>query len=248
MSDFPVTIEGKIYQDRDQLVAVMQEWGSARTRRHPGDRISADRWNDAMAKDPAIAPAVAEAAAQLLASSADAGVLEMVAHLVLPVASVELYKALLDRLEGKGAPLPAGRGLSYGSLAAELYHRLVEWRPKDQPSLSGRARTLLQTGAFPRAQVAFAALDGENVDEVISALRRTPDLDMEPFLAVLAVSQAIRNAPERAPEVAKALADIKTSPALRELVGREIARILPAWHAEHGGDLRAAMGLSSANI
>lgn len=245
MNNFPVTIEGKVFASRDRLAAVMREWGSARTRRHRGDRHPADRWNDAMSKDPAVAPAVAEAAAELLRTSGDAGVLELVAHLFFPLASVDLYQALLGRLEGKALPLPAGHGLRYGSLAAELYHRLVEWLPPGQPSLADRARALLRTGPFPRAQVAFAARDGESVDELIGALRRTSDLDVEPFLAVLAVAQAIRHTPQRVVEIAKVLAEIKTSAAVRELVGSEVARILPAWHGQFGGKLHEALGLSA---
>ncbi len=246
MSNFPVTIDGKEYANREKLASVMQVWGSARTRRHPGDRSSADRWNEAMSKDPSVAPAVAEAAAELLRTSGDAGVLELVAHLFFPIASVELYQALLERIEGRYAPLPAGKGLRYGSLAAEFYHRLVEWLPPDQPSLAARAWERLRTGPFPRAQVAFAARDGKSVDELIEALRRTSDLDAEPFLAVLAVEQAVRHNPERAAEIAGVLAEIKTSSALRELVGREVARTLPAWHGQFGGNLRAALGLAAA--
>jgi hypothetical protein len=246
MNNFPVTIDGKVFASRDVLAAVMRDWGSAGMRRHPGDRHPADRWNDAMSKDPAVAPAVAEAAAELLRTSSDGGVIELVAHLFFPVESAELYQALLDRLEGKGPPMPAGDSLRYGSLAAELYHRLVEWLPPGQPSLADRARALLRTGPFPRAQVAFAARDGESIDELIAALRRTPDLDAEPFLAVLAVAQAIRHAPQRVEEVAHVLAEIKTPPAVRELVGREIARTLPAWHGQFGGKLSEALGLAAA--
>jgi hypothetical protein len=246
MSNFPVTIEGKVFASSDELAAVMQSWGSARARRHRGDRHSADRWNDAMSKDPAAAPAVAEAAAGLLRTSADSGVLELVAHLFFPLASEDLFQALLDRLEGKGPALPAGRGLRHGTLAAEFHHRLTEWLPPGRPNLAERSRTLLRTAPFPRAQVAFAARDGESVDELIAALRRTPDLDVEPFLAVMAIAQAIRHTPQRAVEIAQVLADTKTSPALRELVGREIARTLPDWHGEFGGKLREALGLSVA--
>lgn len=246
MNNFPVTIGGKVYADREALVAAMRAWGAARTRRNPADRTPADRWNDAMVKDPAIAPAVAEAAAELLKTSGDAGVLELVAHLFFPIASIELYRALLDRLEGNGPSLPAGRGIQHGTLAGELHHRLVEWLPAAQPALVDRARAILRTSPFPRAQVAFAAEDGESVDDLVGALRRTPDLEVEPFLAVLALSQVIRHAPQRAMEVAGVLSEIRTPPALRELVGREIARRLPAWHRQFGNNLHAALGLPAA--
>jgi hypothetical protein len=246
MSNFPVTIEGKLFASREDLEEVMRDWGSARRRRHPGDVHPADRWNDSMSKDPSVAPAVAEAAAGLLRTSSDPNVVELVAHLSLPIVSSELYEALLDRLEGDGPALPEGHGARYGTLSAELHHRLAEWLPPAQPALADRARTLLRTRPFPRAHVAFAARDGESVDELIQALRRTSDLDVEPFLAVLATAQAIRHAPQRAVEIARVLAEIRTSPALRELVGREIARILPAWHGQFGGTLREALGLSTA--
>jgi hypothetical protein len=247
MTDFPVTIDGKTYADRDRLAAVMRDWGSARHRRHPADRHPADRWNDAMSRNPAVAPAVAEAAAELLRTSDDAGVLELIAHLFFPRTSVELYEALLDRLEGKGTPLPAGRSLRHGSLTAELHHRLVEWLPPGQAAHTDRARALLRKSPFSRAQVAFAAREGESIDELIGALRRTSDLEAEPFLAVLAVGQAIRHAPQRAAEIAKVLSELQTSPALRELVVREIARTLPAWHGKFGGTLREALGLSASS-
>jgi hypothetical protein len=246
MSNFPVTIEGKVYAGRDELAEVMRDWGSARRRRHPGDVHPADRWNDAMSKDPAIAPAVAEAAASLLATSSDPGVVELVAHLSFPIASDELFQALLDRLEGKGPALPAGHGLRYGSLDAELHHRLSEWLPPGQTSLADRARTLLRNRPFPRAHVAFLAREGESVDELIEALRRTSDIEVEPYLAVLAIAQAVRNAPQRAVEIARVLSEIRTPPAVRELVGREIARTLPDWHGQFGGKFREALGLSRA--
>ncbi len=123
---------------------------------------------------------------------------------------------------------------------------MAEWLPPGQTSRADRARTLLQTRPFPRAHVAFLAREGESVDELIEALRRTSDLEVEPFLAVLAVAQAVRHVPQRAVEIAGVLSEIRTSPALRELVGREIARVVPEWHAQFGGALRDALRLKAS--
>jgi hypothetical protein len=170
-------------------------------------------------------------------------VLELIAHLALPIPSTDLYEALLERLEERSLPLPAGQGLRYGSLAAEFYNLLTEWLPPQHPALAERAKTLLKTGPFPRAHLAFAAHEGESVDELVAALRRTPDLDVDPYLAVFALTQAIQRAPQRAVEVAKILSEVKTSQELRELVSRETARICPDWHGQFGTGLRDALGL-----
>lgn len=244
MSEFPVTIEGHVFENRDALVEELRTWGHARARRHRGDRHSADRFNHAVGASSPAAPALAAAAAELLRTSSDPGVLELIAHLTLPGTSVELYEALLDRLEGKGPPLPTGHGLRHGSLAAELHFLLSEWLPATSPELARRGRKLLRASKHGRSHLAFACRNLDGVDEMTAALAHVSDLETDPYLAVYALAQAVEHHPARALELARAIGKRGISSELRELVSRELARVRPSWFAQHGTELHFALGFS----
>lgn len=242
MSDFPVTIDGKLYEDVQELAAEMESWGAARRTRHRGDRHSADRFNEA-ATDPERCGAVAAAAAVLLKTTEDPGVAELVAHLMLPPRFPDLYTVMLDRLEGKGAPLPDGDGLRTGTLRGDFVWLAYQWLPESIGShVLERAEQIIRSEAPEHDQLVFCCKAQKDPDELLSMLKRTAEAKgINVWVLILAANHLLRQHPDRHQDTARALA--VAGHELKEKVAAELRKNLPEWFKENGGVFRQGLGL-----
>lgn len=242
MSEFPVDIGGVTYQNSEQLAAEMERWASARRTEHRAQRTPADRFNRLAGPASDRAPALAEAATDLLARSTDKNVLELIVHLALPPEFPRLYETLLDRLEGRGPALPQGPGMSHGSLHDEFMHKLSEWLPRGDDKLAGRAEGILTRHGKAHFTLPLLLRCCGAPDKILAQLAEARDeISNRPFLGVFTILHMLKEHPDRALEAARSLSKIP-EPA-RKTIADQLESIKLNKQQISSAELREALGL-----
>lgn len=190
MSVFPVTIpfaggnQTRTFADAEALAADMEERALQGAVDHRGQDYPyehfLDNWLGEERDAEGVRQALAEAGTLLLERSSEPDVLEMVFMLLVDVPSPAFYHVLIDRMEGRPAPLPEGR------VAGALTFRKMGFA---RLALDGRAR---------QADIGLAA-------RIVAFQERAASTDVFPLPVYLSGVETVLDSPEA---LAKALAAV----------------------------------------
>jgi hypothetical protein len=223
-----------------QLKSEMDRWARGGLVEHRGQRFPADRFQRQAAESPEAARAIERAAAELLAESRDARVLTMVAQLG-GAKDTAFYSALLDRLEARSIPLPDAPGIRYKTLREDLLWKLAEPHPATDPTLSARARALLEREQLHPILLAHL-LHAGSAEQIVGALGKVPADEADPWHVAMAGAALAKRQPDQLLAAAAHVA--KLPPQTRALFLNEAHRAAPAtWWTSNEAKLRTELKL-----
>ncbi len=240
MARFPLTIRGDTFASVAELASDLERRGGCDIVDNPGQMYPADHYHPMIFEDANLALAVSEAATELALSSSDPGVLLLCAH-VGPGAHAPFYSAVLDRLDGTGAPIPDAAGAPGPRLADDLCRVFGRPTVHADPALHRRmVATLEKLGEI---EALICNLAGTDLDRVMPrVLARYGQQPQVSALHVgLAVGQIVRSAPGEMLRVAAHFA--KGEPAIRKKIAETAAASDAEWYAQHGDELEKVLGL-----
>jgi hypothetical protein len=223
-----------------QLKSEMDRWARGGLVEHRGQRFPADRFQRQAAASPEAARAIERAAAELLAESTDARVLNMVAQLG-GAKDTAFYSALLDRLEARGMPLPDAPGIRHKTLREDLLWKLAEPYPATDPALSARARALLEREQLHPILLAHL-LHAGSAEQIVAALGKVSVGEADPWHVAMAGAALAQRQPGQLPAAAAHVAKLPRQ--TRDLFLDEVRRAaLATWWTSNEAKLRTELKL-----
>ncbi len=224
-----------------QLKAEMDSWASGGHVEHRGQRFPADRFHRQAAESPEAAQAIERAAAELMAESKDPRVLNMVVHLG-GARDTAFYTALLNRLEGRGPPLPDAPGIRYQTLREELLWKLAEPHPATERVLSARVGAFLESEKEHHVHLAHLR-HASSDQQIVKALAKVvSDAKADPWQVALAGAALVKRQPDQVLAAAAHVAKLPQK--TRELFWAEVRREAAApWLKNNETEIRKVLKL-----
>lgn len=245
MAKFPLQLGKRRFGDLGELRADMERRGQSGITDNPGQMYPADHYLKPIREDENVQLAVCEAATELVARSSDPGVLLLCAH-VGAGSHVPFFAAVLDRLEGQGAPIPDAPGAPGPRLVDDLHRVFGRPTVHADPGLRRRvASTLLCLGALEALITITPAKDPDGVMPGVAER-----YSQQPAVSALHVGLAsftiARSSPSALLSVAACFSGAELGP--RQAFAAKVELANPGWFARQGDRLRRALGLPAGPV